>query len=411
MAKINPVKLKQDADKLEKAGRLDQAIALYKQIVEDNPRDWNTINKIGDLFAKQNKNREASDEYAKVADFYAKDGFLLKAIALWKKINRLDTTALEPYLNLADLYAKQGLMMEAKSQYQFVVDEFIKRGKMRDAGEVLKKMAEIDPGDLKVRSKLADLYTREGNGVRAVEEHIAIADELNRKGHLAEALQVLEKGLKIDPKSNRLRLELARIHLVQKSYEKAAHYLEEAAKSAPKDTPILARLGEAYLGAKKLEEAEAIFKRLLELDPDDVENRIQMGRVYILQKQFDRAYDEFVPAIETLVARKEAEKAASILQQITQKDPGHIKALLKLVDVYRVLRNESLVAATYSELTEAYIQAGQMDQAGNVLEMLVDMDPQNQQHKSKLEFVRSRGSGAPSRPTPKADTAILEEEF
>src|SRR5258707_7049048 len=185
------------------------------------PRDWNTITKIVDLFAKLNKNREAGVEYAKVADFYAKDGFLLKAIAIWKKIQKLDASALDPYLNLADLYAKQGLMMEAKSQYQIVVDEYIKRGKMRDAGDVLKKMADIDPGDLKVRSKLADLYTRDGNAGKAREEHIAIAEELTKKGHLAEALQVLEKGLKIDAKSNRLRGELARIHLVQKNYERA----------------------------------------------------------------------------------------------------------------------------------------------------------------------------------------------
>ena len=167
MAKINPVKVKQDADKLEKAGKLPEAIALYKQVIEDNPRDWNIINKVGDLYAKLNKNREAAEYYAKVADFYAKDGFHLKAIAIWKKINKLDATSLDPYLNLAELYAKQGLMMEAKSQYQYVVDEYIKRSKMREAGDVLKKMADIDPSDLKIRSKLADLYTREGNTGKA----------------------------------------------------------------------------------------------------------------------------------------------------------------------------------------------------------------------------------------------------
>ena len=108
MAKVNPVKLKQDADKEEKAGRIDKAIDLLKQIVADTPRDWNTINKIGDLFAKLNRLKEASGEYAKVADFYARDGFLLKAIAIWKKINKLDPSAVEPYAKLADLYAKQG---------------------------------------------------------------------------------------------------------------------------------------------------------------------------------------------------------------------------------------------------------------------------------------------------------------
>jgi len=251
VAKINPVKLKQDADKLEKAGKLDQAIGLYRQIIEDNPRDWNTINKVGDLYAKLNKTREATVEYAKVADFYAKDGFYVRAIAMWKKINKLDASALEPYTNLAELYAKQGLMTEAKSHFQMVVDEYVKRGKNREAGDVLKKLAEIDPADLKIRSKLADLYTREGNSAKAVDEHVAIAEELNKKGHLAEALQVLEKGLKIDANSVRLKAELGRVHLVQKNYDKAVQYLEDPSRQSPRDAQVLSRLGQAYMGARK----------------------------------------------------------------------------------------------------------------------------------------------------------------
>jgi tetratricopeptide (TPR) repeat protein len=415
MAKINPVKLKQDADKLEKGGRLDQAIALYKQVIEDNPRDWNVINKLGDLYAKLNKFREASQEYAKVADFYAKDGFHLKAIAIWKKINKLDATALEPYLNLAELYGKQGLMMEAKSQYQYVVDEYIKRGKTRDAGDVLKKMADIDPGDLKIRSKLADLYTREGNSSRAVDEHIAIAEELNKKGHLAEALQVLEKGLKIDPRSSRLRVHIARVHLVQKNFEKAVQALEEAVHGAPNDTEILARLGEAYLGAKKIEEGEAIFKRLLELNPEDEESRLQMGRVYLLQGAHDRAFEEMLPVVDKLVERRDAERAATVLQGITQKNPSHVKTLLKLVELYRQLQKDSAVSATYSQLTEAYLQQGQLEQAASVLETLVARDPQNQQHKSKLDFVRGKLGGrpaaAPSAAAPPPELGLIEEEF
>ncbi len=426
MAKINPVKVKQDAEKLEKEGKLDKAIALYRQITDDNPRDWNTINKIGDLYAKLNRTREASEEYAKVADFYAKDGFLLKAIALWKKINRLDATALDPYLNLADLYAKQGLMMEAKSQYQIVVDEYIKRGRARDAGDVLRKMADIDPSDLKIQSKLADLYLRDGNTAKAIEVHVGIADELTKKGHLNEALQVLEKGLKIDAKSARLRGEMARIHLVQKNFEKAAQYLEDVVRQAPQDTQMLFRLGEAYIGSKKIEEAEAIFKRLLEIDPEDSESRIQMGRVYLLQGQQDEAFDQFLPVVDKLLERKEGEKAATLLQQITQKNASHVKSLSKLVEVYRVLRKDMLVAQTYSQLTEAYISQGQYQQAAEVLSLLVEADPQNAQHRTKLEFVRAKqqkgGAASVARPAaaaapksaraPQAEpTEDIDEEF
>jgi tetratricopeptide (TPR) repeat protein len=420
VAKINPVKVKQDAEKLEKEGKLDKAIALYRQITDENPRDWNTINKIGDLYAKLNRTREASEEYAKVADFYARDGFLLKAIALWKKINRLDPTALDPYLNLADLYAKQGLMMEAKSQYQIVVDEYIKRGRARDAGDVLKKMADIDPSDLKIQSKLADLYLREGSTAKAIDVHVGIADELTKKGHLNEALQVLEKGLKIDGKNLKLRGEIARVHLVQKNFEKAAQHLEEIVQRAPDDTQMLFRLGEAYLGSKKIEEAEATFKRLLELNPDDVESRIQMGRVFLLQGRPDDAYEQFAPVVDQLLERKEGDKAAALLQQIVQKSSSHARSLAKLVDVYRILHKDIAVTQTYSQLTEAYISQGDYEQAAGVLEILVSMEPQNAQHRTKLEFVRGKQGGKAGAPAPRPKAApppvassaeVIEEEF
>ena len=415
MAKINPVKTKQEAEKFEKAGRLEQAIALYRQITDDNPLDWNTVNKVGDLYAKLNRNREAGAEYAKVADYYAKDGFLLKAIAIWKKINKLDATALEPYVNLAELYAKQGLMMEAKAQYQTIVDEYVRRGRLRDAGEILRRMADIDPGDLKIRSKLADLYTREGNSARAVEEHIAIADELNKKGHLAEALQVLEKGLKLGPQNPRLRAELARIHLLQKNYDKAVHFLEEAIQGSPNDVPLLSRLGEAYLGAKKIEEAQAIFRRLIELNPSDQEARVQMGRLYLVQGQFDQAFDELLNVVERLIEQREGDRAVALLQQIVQRNPNHIKSLVKLAEVYRTIGKDGLIPTTYSQLTEAYIKEGRLDQAAGILETLMTLEPQNQQHRTKLAFVRERlATGrAPARPTaaaPAKSSFEIEEE-
>jgi tetratricopeptide (TPR) repeat protein len=225
-------KLKRDADRIEKAGRYDQAIALYKQIVERNPRDWNTINKIGDLYARLDRNREASNEYAKVAAFYAKDGFLLKAIAIWKKINKLDSSALEPYLTLADLYAKQGLMMEAKGHYQIVVDEYIKRGQMRDAGDLLKRVVEIDGSDLKVRSKLADLYAKQGFTEEAKSLCQILADELTRRGLDAEALEVVAYSRKLEGGAGEAGIMAALIAKIKEPDSDARFDLEKFLREA-----------------------------------------------------------------------------------------------------------------------------------------------------------------------------------
>ena len=94
MAKANPLQLKRDADAAEKAGRFDKAIEALKQIVQENPRDWNTVNRIGDLYAKLNNFKAANEQYVKVARHWADDGFHLKAIALWKKVLKYDPSDL-----------------------------------------------------------------------------------------------------------------------------------------------------------------------------------------------------------------------------------------------------------------------------------------------------------------------------
>ena len=101
-----------------------------------------------------------------------------------------------------------------------------------------------------------------------------------------------------------------------------------------------------------------MFKRLLELDPNDEDARVQMGRVYLADGQFDDAYDEFQPVVEKLAERREDERAASLLQQIVQKNPSHAKTLARLVEVYRAMKKDML-GPDLRQLTEAYIERGQ----------------------------------------------------
>lgn len=388
MAKINPIKTRQEAEKAEKAGKLDQAIPLYRQLLEDNPRDWNTINKIGDLFAKIGKMREAGDEYAKVAEFYARDGFHLKAIAIWKKINKLDPSVVEPYAKLADLYAKQGLVMEAKGQYQIVAEDQLKRNRLREAAETLRKMVEIDSSDLKTRSRLADIYTKEGSTEKAVGEYIAISDELNLKGHPAEAIQVLEKGLKIDH-GIRVKAQLGKVHLAQRSYDKAIAYLEEV--SAQDASPeSMMQLGQAYLGAKRVTDAQSTLESVLEKSPSSQEARIILVQIYALQARADEAYDTVIPLVEQLLLKRDADRANNLLLQITNRSPHHVRTLQKLVEVARIRQNDRAIVQALSNLLEAHLAAGSDRAAEDTASQLVDVEPDNEQFKARLESLRKK---------------------
>src|SRR5881227_4149138 len=101
-----------DAEKLVTKGKIETAIKEYERLLDDNPNDVNTLNRIGDLWVRINRNDEAVKVFTRIADHYSRDGFFLKAIAIYKKINKIDPARLEVYDRLADLYHKQGLTQD-----------------------------------------------------------------------------------------------------------------------------------------------------------------------------------------------------------------------------------------------------------------------------------------------------------
>jgi tetratricopeptide (TPR) repeat protein len=395
VAKANPLQLKRDADAAEKAGKFERAIELLSQIVKENQRDWNTVNRIGDLHAKLNNLKAANEQYVKVARYFADDGFYLKAIAVWKKVLKNDPNLIEGNVALGDLYARQGLVAEAKQTLNVVVDEYIKRSKKREAGEVLRRLAEVDPTDIKVRIRLAEFYAWDGHQEKAAGEYVAIADELVKKGHLAEASQLVEKALRSGPRGPQLLAAAARVCLVQKDYARAIEHLEEARRARPADREVSLRLAEAFVGSKRPEDARRVLEGLLQRDPTDQDARQQLGQVYLAEGRPDQAFDQLLPSVDKLVERRQVDRGAALLQQIVQRHPSHVRSLAKLVELYRQSRNDMLVAQTYSQMVEAYLGEGRLDQAASILDMLVQLEPHNEQHRSKLRWLREQQGGQP----------------
>src|SRR5512134_356783 len=107
----------QSAEKNLSRGRLDQALSDYLRLLKDNPTDTFALNKAGDVCVRMGRPADAIEHFSRIADVYTNDGFFLKAIAILKKINKIDPTRLDVHDRLADLYARQGLTQDARSHY------------------------------------------------------------------------------------------------------------------------------------------------------------------------------------------------------------------------------------------------------------------------------------------------------
>src|SRR5262245_27196946 len=196
---LNRAKVLETADKLVKQGKLDDAIKHYLVLSDDNPRDVNTINRIGDLYVRLRRNKEGIRQFMRIADFYAGDGFHLKAIAMYKKITKLEPAHLEANECLPDMYAQQGLASEARTQLVALAEQCLKARQRRKALELYGKVLAIEPANVKVRLIVAEIHAKDGDAAKACEGYLAVAAELKKRGMSDEALKVLQKASRLQP--------------------------------------------------------------------------------------------------------------------------------------------------------------------------------------------------------------------
>ena len=71
------------AEKALRLGKVDAAIEEYQALVLAQPRDWNSANALGDLFVRAGQLDKGVEQYTRIADHLADEGFYPKAAALF----------------------------------------------------------------------------------------------------------------------------------------------------------------------------------------------------------------------------------------------------------------------------------------------------------------------------------------
>ncbi|HXX27701.1 MAG TPA: tetratricopeptide repeat protein [Terriglobales bacterium] len=396
------------AEKFVQQGKLQNAIAEYEKVLKTDSKDLTVLNTVGDLYARLGNTEKAVECFKAVGDAYAAQGFTVKAIAMYKKLSKLKSS-LESVLRLAELYTQQGLFNDARAQYSQVADEFVRAGQLDQAVRIYQKTLEMDPENIAMRTKLAEVYLRLNKKPEAWQILTAAVEALRARGQLAPAEEILQRMLKLDPGSSyalRLRGSTA---LDAGDSQAAIGYLEKVA-DLDSNPDGLRTLMQAYLRTGRIAEAGALATKLFTVHNDPAAI-FSYGDALVAAGQFEPALTLYQQHSERLLAA-DSKKILDTLHPMIGYVRDNPVALEMLLDLMQKAGDPTHLSEVYELLGHAWVQAGKLEKARDCYLKLTQLEPENQLHARNYQQVLGRlKTSSGSRPITPEEGAVLVDEL
>ncbi len=311
-------KLIAEAQRYALRGQLDKAVKAYEQVVALDSSAINQRQRLAELLVKAGRIDNARNEFEEIGKYYTTNGYYLKAIAVYKKLQVMFPGDMDITLKLAELNEKHGLAANALAEYKQVYDYHEKNGNSDGALSILEKMHAVDQQNVGIKLKLAEAYCQAGNRDESYDIFSRLASLLQERGdsaglgRLSSRIQQLfpeKTGFMLDVLAGQVRGDAA-------STLSAVGALQTMLKSNPDDRRIWELIIEAYQRLDQPERVRIAYQHCIRFFPDEVS--VQKG------------------LLECLIDEKDLHEAISLLDRYEQnfidKD-----ALGDLRDIYRSL--------------------------------------------------------------------------
>ncbi len=392
----NKSKYVETAQKLLNQGKVAQAIAEYQNILKYEPRDQVTLMTVGELYIRQGDTFQAIDYFERLAQIFVGDGFLTKAIAVYKRIAKLAPEEIRPLEKLADLYVQQGVMSEARPLFLQLAEIHLKNHRQPEAIGLLKKLLQAEPDNLRIQVRLADLYQAMGQTRDAIEAYVAASQRALARGDHGESEKLADKALKLEPNNLAAVIVKARSYSSQGNLAKAEQLLEQAAdlEKGGEQTELLLDL---YLKNSDWDQASELAHRVFEADAKNFAPMQKVVETLLQSGNGEKAMEILEKLRLSLIDAGEHEVAGKLLSELAAGMPGRIEPLEWLVDLYGRTSDSFRLSGALAQLGDALAADHQWEQAKKTFEQLLDRDPESDSAKRKLNGVlRKMGLLAPA---------------
>ncbi len=344
-------KLIEEAQKFTSRGQFDKAAKAYEQIIALEPAAINLRQKFAELLIKCARNDDARKELETVASHFSKNGFYLKAISVYKQLQKLFPADISLSLTLAELNEKHGLIANALSEYKLVYEQYEKSDDVFEALKILDRMQNVDPQNIPIKIKLAEAYAQQGKNDGAYAVFSKSAALLLERGDTVTLAKVRSRVQQLFPDKPDFLFEVLSELIRQGNAAAAIGSLQSLLRSNPGNKGVWELIIQAYRLLDQPQKVKIAYQHYLTYFP--AEPAAMLGLISSITAEQNLAM-----ALEMLDQYESALISGGFLQQLEQiyhaldkLDPINVKVLEGLIRVATAAGNEGEIASLTSKLT------------------------------------------------------------
>jgi tetratricopeptide (TPR) repeat protein len=249
MSKIDPANkaLKESlAQTLVRAGKFDEALAVYSQLRELNPEDFTIVAEIGGIRLARGENARAREEFARVLS--------------------QDSVAVDMKLHIGEMYFAQlakdsTLAPETKTVFEQIAAQHPDDWRPFWFLGAVGSMMHDDSTAVKNFRRVTVLASWNADA------WVYLSSVFLGKNNFEEVAKILESAVRILPDDYRVNFFLGVSYSRLNRPLDAARVLEHARQINPREVDAIAQLAMVYDGIKRYDESDALYEEALRLDP------------------------------------------------------------------------------------------------------------------------------------------------
>jgi tetratricopeptide (TPR) repeat protein len=397
--------LKLDSSNIDIWGRLrDIALVLYKEKYEETAKG-NLLKVLADFGHKLIELDKAEE-----------------AIPVYIQYLEIEPKNLEVHYKLGNLYARKKQFTDALAHYSLVFAALIDKKDYGKAEKIGKAILEIAPDNLETLEKLSEIYNRLHNESEYRETLTLLAEQYKKTADTGKLAIIYQKilqqepdnlGILLESANNEARLprkavilrRLADKYAQKKDNTRAISIYQEILDLFPKNISIHLRLIKALENSNaaneilrdryfniagileernRLREAAEYFDTALIIEPDNIaacERKLDiLKKLYSADKQPDSLETYLTEAIkltELFQKFEQGDKAISLLENLLKLAPEKLELKYRLADALVNTNQPAKAAGVFFELFDANQKQKNIKECESLAEKILSLEPAN----------------------------------